>query len=44
MKKISSDEIKKNLEAAKKVSYTPAGAKGIDKLKLALCRGGSENF
>ena len=44
MKKISPDEIKKDLETAKKVSYTPAGAKGIDKLKLALCRGVRKTF
>lgn len=39
MKKISPDEIKKDLETAKKVSYTPAGAKGVDKLMLSFCRG-----
>ena len=44
MRKISPDEIKKDIETAKKVSYTPAGAKGIDKLKLALCRGVRKTF
>jgi hypothetical protein len=39
MKKLNPEQIKKDLGAAKKVSYTPAGAKGLDKLKLAVCRG-----
>ena len=39
MKKIDPAQIKKDLGSAKKVSYTPAGAKGIDKLKLMACRG-----
>ena len=39
MKKLNPEQIKKDLGSAKKVTYTPAGAKGLDKLKLAVCRG-----
>ena len=39
MKKLNPEQIKKDLGSAKKVSYTPAGAKGLDKLKLMVCRG-----
>mgnify|MGYP003304278850 CR=1 FL=1 len=39
MKNVSPSEITNSIKSAKNVSYIPAGAKGIDKLKYAVCRG-----
>lgn len=39
MKNVSPSEITNGIKSAKNVSYIPAGAKGIDKLKYGVCRG-----
>lgn len=39
MKNVSPSSIEKHIKSAKNVSYIPSGAKGIDKLKYAVCHG-----
>lgn len=39
MKNVSTSAIEKDIKSAKNVSYIPSGAKGIDKLKYAVCHG-----